>query len=108
MDGIMNDNQLTIVKEDEINNPLIQKIDSLIDNSIRDCNHKYFHTFDYVCEYDLTFTNITNNETVNFTISDKTMGMYELNKKLAIARERSFKSNQIKKLTKKLIVIFKE
>ena len=36
------------------------------------------------------------------------MGMYELNKKLAIARERNFKLNQINKLTKKLIVIFKE
>ena len=80
MDGIMNENQLAIVKEYEINNPLIQKIDSLIDISIRDCHHKFFHTFDYVCEYDLNFTNITNNETVNFTISDKSMGMYELNK----------------------------
>ena len=95
----MNENQLTVVKENEINNPLIQKIDSLIDNSIRDCHQKYFHTFDYVCEYDLNFTNITNNETVNFTISDKTMGMYELNKKLAIARERNFVFNQINKLT---------
>ena len=95
MNGIMNENQLTIVREYEINNPLIQKIDSLIDNSIRDCHHKYFHTFDYVCEYDLNFTNITNNETVNFTISDKTMGMYELNKKLGIARERNFIFNQI-------------
>ena len=102
MKGIMNENQLTIVREYEINNPLIQKIDSLIDNSIRDCHHKYFHTFDYVCEYDLTFTNITNNETVNFTISDKTMGMYELNKKLAIARERNFIFNQINKLTIKI------
>ena len=30
------------------------------------------------------------------------MGMYELNKKLTLARERSFKFNQIKKLTKKI------
>ena len=102
MNGIMNENQLTIVKEYEINNPLIQKIDSLIDNSIRDCHHKYFHTFDYVCEYDLNFTNITNNETVKFTISDKTMGMYELNKNLAIARERNFIFIQINKLTIKI------
>ena len=35
MDGIMNKNQLTIVKEYEFDNPLIQKIDSIIDNSIR-------------------------------------------------------------------------
>ena len=99
MDGIMNENQLTIVKEYKFDKPVIQKIDSLIDNSIRDCHHKYSHTFDHVCEYDLNFTNITINETVNFTISDKCMGMYELNKKLAIARERDFKFNQINKLT---------
>ena len=99
MDGIMNKNQLTIVKEYEFDNPLIQKIDSIIDNSIRDCHNKYFHTFDHICEYDLNFTNITNNETVNFTISDKCMGMYELNKKLAIACENGFKFNQTNKLT---------
>ena len=62
----------------------IEKIDSLIDNSIRDYHYKYFHTFDHICEYDL-----------NFTISDKCMGLYELNKKLTIAREKGFKFNQI-------------
>ena len=103
MDGVMNANQLTIVKEYEFDNPLITKIDSIIDNSIRDCHKKYFHTFDHICEYDLSFTNIANNETANFTISDKCMGVYELNKKLAIARERGFKFNQINKLTIKII-----
>ena len=77
-----------IVKEYKFENPLIQKIDSLIDNSIRDCHNKYFHTFDHICEDDLNFTNIDINESVNFTISDKSMGMYELNKKISFARER--------------------
>ena len=102
MDGIMNENQLTVVKEYNFDNPLIQKIDSIIDKSIRDCHNKYFHTFDHICEYDLNFTNITNNETINFTISDKCMGMFELNKKLAIAREHGFKFNQMNKLTIKI------
>ena len=97
----MNKNHLTNVKEYKFDEPLIQKIDSLIDNSIRDCHLKYFHTFDHVCEY-LNFTNITNSKTVNFTISDKCMGMYELNKKLAIARERGFNFNRINKLTIKI------
>ena len=44
----MNENQLTIVKNYEFNNPLIRKIDSLIDISIRDCHHKYFRTFDHI------------------------------------------------------------
>ena len=71
----MNENQLTTVKEYEFNNQLIEKIDSLIDNSIRDCHHKYFHTFDHVCEYDLHFTIFGNIETVSFTFSDKSVGM---------------------------------
>ena len=102
MNGVTNEKQLTLVKEYEYNNPLITKIDSLIDKSIRDCHHKYFHTFDHICEYNLNFTNITNNEIVNFTISDKSMGMYELNKKLAIARGNDFIFNQINKLTIKI------
>ena len=42
------------------------------------------------------FSNITNNETVNFTISDKSMGLYDLNKNLTVARERGFLNNQKK------------
>ena len=80
MNGIMKKNQLTVVKEYENDNPLIHKIDSLIDNSIRDCHNKYFHTSDHICEYNIQLTNITNNESVKFTISEKSMGMYDLNK----------------------------
>ena len=84
MNGEPNENE--IVREYEFDNPPIQNIDSLIDDSIRDCHNKFFHTFDHICEYDLNFTNITNNEKVNFTISDKSVGLYELNKKLSLAR----------------------
>ena len=103
MNGIMNENQLHLVKEYKFDNPLIQNIDSIIDKSIRDCHNKYFHTFDHICEYDLNFTNITDNESVNFIISDKCMGMYELNKKLTLARENGFIFNQINKLTIKIL-----
>ena len=102
MNGILNKNQLTIVREYEFNKPLIQKIDYLIDDSIRDCHNKYFQTFDHICGYDNNFTNITNNEIVNFTVSDKSMVLYELNKKLTLARERGYIFNQINKLTKKI------
>ena len=47
MNGIMNENQLTIVKEYEIIEPLIHKIDSMIDNCISDCHNKYFQIFEY-------------------------------------------------------------
>ena len=95
-------NENVVVKEYKFDNPLIQKIDSLINNSIRDCLNKYFHTFDHICEYDIQLTNITNNESVNFTISEKSMGMYELNKKLTFARENGYTFNQINKLTIKI------
>ena len=98
----MNANQLTIVKEYEFDKPPIQKIDSLIHNSIRDCHNNYFHAFDHICEYDLNFTNIVNNETANFTISAKSVGMYELNKKLIVARQNGFIFSQINKLTIKI------
>ena len=66
-----------MVKEYEFNNPLSHKIDSLIDNSIRDCHNKYFHTFDHICEYNLNFTITSINEIINFTISDKNIGLFE-------------------------------
>ena len=65
--------QNVIVEEYEFNNPLVQTIDSLIDDSIRGCHNLYFHTFDHICEYDLYFKNNDNNETVNFTTSYKSM-----------------------------------
>ena len=74
-------NEKSLVKEYKLNKPFIQKIKSVIDNSIRDCHNKCFHTFDHICEYDLSFTNLGINETVNFTLSDKGKGLYELNKK---------------------------
>ena len=102
MNGIINENKLTVVKEYEFENPLIQNIDSIIDKCYRDCHNNYYHTFEYECVYNLNFTNINNNETVNFTISDKESTMYELNKKLALALERGFNFNQINNFTKKI------
>ena len=99
MNGVMNENQLAVVREYEFDNPLIHKIDSIIDNCYRDCHKKYFHTFEFECVYNIKLTNIGNNESVNITISDKSMGLYELNKKLTVARQNSFIFNQINKLT---------
>ena len=99
----MNENELYVVKEYIFDNPLITKIDSIIDDCYRDCHNKYFHTFDHICEYDLNFTNTTNNEIVNFTISNKSMCLCELNKKLTLAREKGFVFNHINKLTIKIL-----
>ena len=78
MNGIMNEN--VFVKEYDFNKPLIQKIGSLIDNSMRDCHNKYFHTFKYESICDIKLTSITNNELINLTIKGKSMNLYELKK----------------------------
>ena len=98
----MNGNELFVVKEYEFYNPSIHKIDSIIDGCHKDCHNKCFHTFRYVCIYDIKLTNIKNNEIINITISDESLGLYELNKKITIARQRGFKFNQINKLTIKI------
>ena len=98
----MNENELYVVKEYKFDNPIIHKIDSIIDGCYKYCHNKYFHTFRYVCIYDIKLTNIKNNEIINISISDESMNLYELNRKLTIARQRGFKFNQISKLTIKI------
>ena len=102
MDGIIKGIELTVVKEYECDNILIQNIDSIINKCYRDCYYKYFHTFSYECVYDINFRNITNNEIVNLTIVGMSMGMYEIIKKLSIARRNGFKFKPINKLTIKI------
>ena len=41
----MNEKEFNVVKEYKFDNPLITKIDSIIDVCYRDCHNKYFHTF---------------------------------------------------------------
>ena len=91
----MNKIELHVVKEYKFDNPLITKIDSIIDSCYGECHNKCFHTFEYVCIYDIKLTNITNDEIIIITISDKSMGLYEL----TVARQRGSKLNQINKLT---------
>ena len=87
----MNENELYVVKEYKFDNQPITKIGSIIDSYYRDCHNKYFHTFKHVCIYDINFTNITNNEIINKSNSDESMNLFELNKKLTLARQRSFR-----------------
>ena len=67
------------MKEYRFDNPLITKIDSIIDNCYRDCHNKYYHTFEYECEYDIKLTNIRNKETVNLTFVDISIDLFKLN-----------------------------
>ena len=91
----MNENELYVAKENKFDNPLFHKIDFITDDCYGDCHNKYFHTFKYVCIFDIKLTNITNNEIINITISDESMNLFELNKKLTVARQRGYIFNQI-------------
>ena len=95
----MNENGFYVVKAYNFDNPLNTDIYSKIDKCFRDYYKNYFHNFKYECIYDIKLTNITNNETINLTISDKSTKLYELNKKLVVARQNGFIFNQINKLT---------
>ena len=98
----MNENELYVVKEYKFDTPRFHKIDSIIVGCYRDCHSKYFHTFKYVCIYDIKLSNITNNEIINLSISDESMNLSELNKKLTLARQSGFRFLQINKLTIKI------
>ena len=95
----MNENEVYVVKEYKFDNPLITEINSMIDKCFRGCYNNYYHNFKYRCIYDIQLKNITNNEIINLTISDKSVILYELNKKLAVARQNGFIFNQINKLS---------
>ena len=83
MNGILNES--TVVEECDFIQTDIHKIDYLLDYIIKDCRNKYFHTFAYRLVYDIKFTNISNNEEVNFTITHRSLEFetefYCLNKK---------------------------
>ena len=102
----MNANELYAVKEYKIDSPLITEIDSIIDKCFRDCHNNYFHNFIYECIYDVNITNITNNGIINLTIICKSMGLFELNKKLNVAKQNGFIFNQINKLAIKFFSHF--
>ena len=55
-------NRNVIVKEIEFIKPVFHKIDSIINDCIRNRYNKYFNTFDHICVYDNKLTNITNDD----------------------------------------------
>ena len=102
----MNANELYVVKEYKFDNPLFHKIDHILDKCFRDCHNSFFHNFKYECIYDTKFTNITNIELINLTISGKSMNLYGLNEKITVARQKGFIFIQINKLTMKFFFRF--
>ena len=85
MNGMINENKLTIVKVYEFDKTDIHEIEYLLDDVIKHCRKNYFHTFESRLIYDINFTNISNNEEVNLIVTHRSMEFktefYGLNKK---------------------------
>ena len=70
--------------------PPFPKIDSTNDSCFGDCQNEFYHTFEYKCEYAIKLTNKRHIELFNLTVSDKSVGLYELKKQLKIAGQNGF------------------
>ena len=107
MNDMTNENQLIVVKEYEIDKTDIHEIDYILDDVIKDCRKKYFHSFEYRIIYDLSFKNISNNEEVNFVVFHRSMEFktefYGLNKKIKNARQNAYIFNQINNFKTKIL-----
>ena len=107
MNEIINENELFVVKEYEFDKTDIHKTDYILDDVIKDCRKKYFHSFEYRIIYDLCFKNISNNEEVNFAVTHRSMEFktefYGLNKKIKNARENGYIFNQINNFKIKIL-----
>ena len=88
----MDENQLTIVKEYEDDNPKSYEVYFLLDTVNEICRDEYFHSFEYSLVYDNKFTTITNNEEVILTITHRKMELE--NEHYAIVK-KSKKLNEI-------------
>ena len=95
----LNENQLSIVKEYEYDNPLFMDIDYILNICINDCYKNYFQPIRNICSYNIEFTNISDDKIINLTISDKYLTMGELNKKLKNARNYGYIFSKINKLS---------
>ena len=95
-----------MVDKFDFNKPDVHEIHFLLDDIIKGCRNKYFHTFDYRLVYDMNFRNSSNNEETSFPITHRSMDFktefYSFNKKIKNAQSNGFLFNQIIKLTKEI------
>ena len=78
----------------DIDNPEITQIDNIFEDVFKKCKDEYFQTFEYRCQDDIKFENMTSSEVFYFTITNDF--------KLCLSQtERLFKKrmNEEKKIT---------
>ena len=89
-------------KKYEIHQPDLNKTDDVNNKTVTTCKDNYFHSFE--CSYDCDFeiTSIKNVKKVNKKMrGDYGDKIYTRISETVIARQKSFKVNQINKLTRK-------
>ena len=86
----MNENELYVVKQYKFDNGIITKIYFILDKCFRNCHNSYFLYFKFECIHDFKLKNITKNDIINLIISDKSMDMHELNKKMKTCSTKKF------------------
>ena len=95
----MNESEINLKEEHDFDNPFCSEMDSVLVTCFKVCHNNYFLKFKHECIYKIKNKTITNNETIDFTVSGKKMNLYDLNNKFKIARERGFIFNHINRVT---------
>ena len=58
-----------VAQEFKFVNPDIDDVNYILNDAIKDCRKKYFHSLEYRCVYDFKFSNFTNHEEVVLSIT---------------------------------------
>ena len=95
----LNENHISIVKEYAYDNLLFKDIDFILNICINDCYKNYFQPIRNICSYIIDFTNISNDNIINLTISDSYLTINELKKKLKNGRNNGYIFSKINKLS---------
>ena len=101
MNGILNEKNSAVVKDYEFHKPDVLERDFLLDEFIKHCRKKYFHTFEFRLVYDINFTNLSKNKEENLTVTSRSIEyknyFYGLNKIIRNTGRNGFIFNQLNK-----------
>ena len=86
----MNENELFVVKKYKSDNPIITDVDFITENYFNDCRDIYFHEVEYECIFHFKLKNITENEMMNPTVSDKSVDEDGVNNELKVVEQKGF------------------
>ena len=86
-------------EEHEFVRPEHDEVNYILNDTIKDCRNKYFHSFDYRCVYDNKFTNMEKSEKIILSITLEYMKyksqVYRLSEKIKTSGKNCFRFNEI-------------